>query len=206
MDYYTGSKMWRTSSVNGHSNSTLGGIGTNKREIFDANRAGTARLDMATQDGIAVNKFGTDFISKDGPWANVMNTGSKPCNTSTFPESTVCPPRNTGWYGGTPGSITKGADYATWYGGTTPVTNAHRFSCSKCHSPHATGLPGLLITNCMDKGLATWSANTGRVGPNVTSSKYRQAPNDCHYKSDSATDPTTRNSGWNSLAPKQKSN
>jgi hypothetical protein len=32
----------------------------------------------------------------------------------------------------------------------------HAFSCSKCHSPHASRLPKLLITNCLDTRHNTW--------------------------------------------------
>ena len=30
------------------------------------------------------------------------------------------------------------------------VNDQHSFTCSKCHSPHVTGLPKLMITNCLD--------------------------------------------------------
>ena len=32
----------------------------------------------------------------------------------------------------------------------------HRFSCSKCHNPHASRLPRLMITNCLDVSHNKW--------------------------------------------------
>ena len=40
MDYYTGSKLWLAGMTNGHSNSTLGGTGANKKDLFTGNRYG----------------------------------------------------------------------------------------------------------------------------------------------------------------------
>ena len=33
---------------------------------------------------------------------------------------------------------------------TTTDNQYHKFSCSKCHNPHASRLPKLMITNCLD--------------------------------------------------------
>jgi hypothetical protein len=34
-------------------------------------------------------------------------------------------------------------------------SNYHKFSCSKCHTPHASRLPRLMVTNCLDIGSGT---------------------------------------------------
>lgn len=39
---------------------------------------------------------------------------------------------------------------------TTPDSQYHQFSCSKCHNPHASRLPRLMITNCLDIEHNTW--------------------------------------------------
>ncbi|MBI5696131.1 MAG: CxxxxCH/CxxCH domain-containing protein [Nitrospirae bacterium] len=36
--------------------------------------------------------------------------------------------------------------------GTTPQSTYHQFPCAKCHAPHATKLPRLMKTNCLDVG------------------------------------------------------
>lgn len=172
MDYYTGSTLWRTGTVNGHSNSTIGGTGLNKRDLFDARR-GTGRY-MSNQDQINQQQV-------RGPWDNRLGEGRYV--------------RNTGWYGGTLGGTnTTGSDYTAWFSaggiGKDPAlagNKAHNFTCSKCHSPHATGLPALLITNCLDKGLASWTNNVGTVNPSINQST------NCHRKEGTTT-------GWNKLA------
>jgi predicted CxxxxCH...CXXCH cytochrome family protein len=195
MDYYTGSTLWRASQTNGHSNSTLGGTGANAVEIFDARRGGTDRY-MEMQDGINVNEWGknVNYDSNDGGIGAFWNIfGSpQPCNSG----AANCPPKNSGWYGGTPGSLTRGANYATWYGGTTPQKPAHGFSCSKCHMPHASGLPALLATNCLDIGMSNWKANSNRTGPNNGVGYGSRGPANCHWK-------IPGSQGWHRLAPKQ---
>ncbi|MDH3998515.1 MAG: hypothetical protein OET90_06710, partial [Desulfuromonadales bacterium] len=37
----------------------------------------------------------------------------------------------------------------------------HEFPCSKCHSPHMSALPRLMITNCLDVSHNTWGDNVG---------------------------------------------
>ncbi|MBI5418657.1 MAG: CxxxxCH/CxxCH domain-containing protein [Deltaproteobacteria bacterium] len=193
MDFYTGKKLWL--GTNGHSNSTLGGTGSNASELFDARRGGTNKY-MQMQDGVNVSQWGKNvgYSSNDqgvGAWWNIFGP-PQPCDSG----GANCPPKNSGWYGGTPGSTTRGAGYATWYGGATPPKPAHRFTCSKCHSPHSSGLPALLVTNCLDIGLANWTGNGGRVGPNAPGTYWTRGPGNCHRKKG-----TER--GWNILAPMQ---
>ncbi|WP_459942869.1 hypothetical protein, partial [Deferrisoma palaeochoriense] len=185
MDYYTGSSLWRFG--NGHSNSTLGGTGANASNLFDARRTTGSWLYMAHQEGVNVFEYGNrSSADSSGPFRSSFNN-LKPAKRG----GQYSPPRNTGWYGGTPGSTTRGGQYSTWYSasgiGTDGVNaTAHKFPCSKCHSPHATGLPALLITNCLDKNVSNWTAANGRATPSV-----RQA-NNCHRN-----EGTT--SGWHRL-------
>jgi hypothetical protein len=37
----------------------------------------------------------------------------------------------------------------------------HNFPCSKCHSPHASRLPKLMITNCLDVNHNAWDNSEG---------------------------------------------
>lgn len=200
MDYYTGSTMWRTGMVNGHANSTLGGDGaghSNARNIFDARRGQTSK-GMAHQSGVAQgNEWGKNTL-KGGPYES--SGMSKAFDTSN---PTL---RVTGWYGGTPGDdpADKPAEYSIWYNSNTNpavATNtagigtdgsdsgrAHSFTCSKCHSPHATGLPALLITNCLDVTVSNWSR--GSANPTISQA------NTCHSKTSTTT-------GWHKLAPKE---
>jgi hypothetical protein len=213
MDYYTGSTLWRGGQINGHSNSTLGGNGVSARNIFDGRRA--ASNYMAVQNGVNVTRF-----RRDGgrpPHGGVFS-GAKPADNS----GSGAPPRNTGWYGNydvgasswgtTVGATSRGSGYSSWYSGVTTATDtgsigsdgssnpaesrAHSFTCSKCHTPHASHLPALLITNCLDEGNSNWADSSGRVG---VAGNHAQAPNvrnNCHRK-------VSTTSGWNRLAPGQ---
>ncbi len=196
MDYYTGDSLWRTDVVlangNGHANSTLGGSGaadtTHARNIFDARRGGSVQV-MANQVAIPVaERYGETRYQNVAPFRSPMNKAHKTASPTG--------PSNTGWYGGTDNTQTAGTQYSTWYS-TSGIGNdnsgsgrAHSFTCSKCHSPHATGLPALLLTNCLDKSLASWSAEGGRVTPSTNQS------NNCHRKEGT-------NSGWNRLGTSQ---
>lgn len=181
MNYYSGS-MWR-SGGNGHANAALGGTGTGKINLFDARRA--ASWYMSMQGPRSLN---SEINSTAPPWGSTLR------NTNTQPKFT----RNSGWYGGTAGSTTRGGDYTAWYsasgiGGHTGTAGAkaHDFSCSKCHSPHATGLPALLKTNCLDVGISGY-ANPNNAAVNPTAS----TANNCHRKTSTAD-------GWHTLAPRQ---
>ena len=196
MKFYTGSTLWRTGMVNGHSNSTLGGTGSNKRDIFSAFRYPGAYYGdkgMAVQASAGGNPYNCDT-------SNATN-----CDPG-FPQSTWTVGTdpgtiivNSGWYGGSVGTYTfGGGDYANWYGSGTigaaklPAGSmAHKFTCSKCHSPHATGLPALLTHNCIDPIPAASGGFTinGYDGTNI-------AANNCHRK-------TTTTDGWHKLAPGQ---
>ena len=193
MDYYTGSSLWRADQVNGHSNSTLGGTGANGVDLFDARRGQTTWLFMAHQDGVNVVDYGKQSRAKSwGPFRASFRS-SKPAEGG----GQYAPPRTTGWYGGTPGDTAAQTllEYDVWYSaggiGTDGVNAmAHKFPCSKCHSPHATGLPALLITNCLDKDVSNWSVLSGAVNPSI------QQANNCHRKESTTT-------GWHRLAPAQ---
>ena len=186
LDYYTGTSLWRSGTVNGHSNSTVGGTGANKRNIFSASRT-------------------ADYMSNQG---NVGRTQQNDGNNSPQHFSSGQPQIeifNTGWYGGTGGSSTQGTDFSSWYNTSTTTTTtaaigqdpnlgvnnkAHNFTCSACHTPHASGLPVLLIMNCVDQYQSNYQ-NSVRTAANPSA---RGATN-CHRKED--TNSTT--TGWHRL-------
>jgi hypothetical protein len=86
----------------------------------------------------------------------------------------------------------------------------HAFTCSKCHNPHASRLPKLLITNCLDTRQNTWAANLARTSANQGSAQtfwsstedsgeYTPTHNtaqNCHRY-----DPIDGVGGWNKVTP-----
>ena len=157
-------------------------------DLFTAARYG---LDMGVQQNVPRT-----------PWVCGDNYGD--CDPN-YPQATLvqwsCESncnnlRNIGWYNPirTGTTTPRGGDYDNWYGiGTiggmlTAEGKAHDFTCSKCHSPHATGLPALLTQNCIDPSLGNFTVN-GYTGTNLIA-------NNCHRK-------TTASDGWHILAPGQ---
>ncbi|HWS15001.1 MAG TPA: hypothetical protein VN450_02305 [Candidatus Methylomirabilis sp.] len=181
MKFYTGSSLWRAGMVNGHSNSTLGGTRSNARDIFSASRG---------QVSPAVCGMGQQ-----------MCAGGEPCLGNYYRAcvpacGACCTVLNDGWYGGVnPPNLNTctgfDGDYANWYGTGTiggakgAASMAHKFTCSKCHTPHASGLPVLLVHNCVDTVLSNPANNPQDL----------RAVN-CHRK-------TTTTDGWHRLAPGQ---
>ncbi len=97
--------------------------------------------------------------------------------------------------------------------GSNLDNNYHTFSCAKCHNPHASRLPKLMITNCLDTKQNQWDNNIqmGTGGPtildNVTAAAWTTAQN-CHRLA-GKDDPMDGNdvntnssgSGWNLVTP-----
>jgi hypothetical protein len=200
MKFYPASKLWLPGMVNGHSNAALGGTRANRRNLFNGLRPITP---VFANYGMGIQAGGVGLTT------GLYNCGyyGGECDASVYPQSWsmngICSSGsgdcwfqyivNSGWYGGAAGTFTPyGGDYAGWYGdnaiGGFPVAGAmaHKFTCSKCHSPHATGLPVLLTHNCIDTALA-------EPAPFAPSNPMA---NNCHRK-------TTKSDGWHRLSPGQ---
>jgi len=97
-------------------------------------------------------------------------------------------------------------------------SNFHQFTCSKCHNPHASRLPRLLITNCLDTKHNTWddayvtlasdsngsSSSLSLENRSVSLSQVTSAQN-CHRLADPAYPQArpqgTATGGWNRVSP-----
>jgi predicted CXXCH cytochrome family protein len=91
-----------------------------------------------------------------------------------------------------------------------PVTQSqyHTFNCGKCHNPHASRLPKLMITNCLDTQQNTWDDGyqavtfgnaAGTPWDNTRLSQWPSAQN-CHRLADDHAT-TSRGAGWNVVTP-----
>ena len=99
----------------------------------------------------------------------------------------------------------------------------HNFTCSKCHSPHASRLPRLMVTNCLDVERNSWDddyvsgADPGNTTwgnwPNLTPSSgneghqeiaYANTAQNCHryfpVQAGSGTG-DYEGKGWNAVTP-----
>ncbi|MFC1855759.1 hypothetical protein ACFL2A_04395, partial [Thermodesulfobacteriota bacterium] len=107
--------------------------------------------------------------------------------------------------------------YADQTGGDSIQQGYHKYSCSKCHTPHASRLKRLMRTNCLDNGVpgdynddnAAQGVPTGSHTPASATDTYTavvtnkntmnpEAPN-CHSVAGSKG--TGVNSGWNTITP-----
>uniref|UniRef100_UPI003D815B58 hypothetical protein n=1 Tax=Trichloromonas sp. TaxID=3069249 RepID=UPI003D815B58 len=117
--------------------------------------------------------------------------------------------------------------WAVDFGTTTAELGYHRFSCSKCHNPHASRLPRLMITNCLDIEHNKWDNVTGIYtdthwsstpawqdrgampynGTDVSGGRvdrqlaYATAAQNCHRYVNLNDDGTPEEAGWNKVTP-----
>jgi len=191
MDYYSSANLWRFAppGKNGHSNSALCGtrVDTLISDLFTGSRygAGMGMQNQVPRSPWVCDDYGNcDTNYPQAPL--VMWSCETNCNNLV----------NSGWFNTIRTGTTSpmGGDFTNWYGtGTIGGINqagakAHNFTCSKCHSPHATGLPALLTQNCIDPALGNFTIN-GFTGTNLIA-------NNCHRK-------TNVIDGWHTLYPGQ---
>jgi hypothetical protein len=146
--------------TNGHSNAVIGGTGVNRANIYNPNtRAeGTAW----NQPGMAYNNVTTKASSD---WMlGLRNLGGGgysyvQTDTTTTNSRGVTPPIYIGTSGNQRYTYTHSISWGVDFNTITAQTQYHRFSCSKCHNPHASRLPRLMITNCLDVQHNTWDGN-----------------------------------------------
>jgi hypothetical protein len=189
---------------NGHANAVLGGSGAGAANIF-RNSDRTASPIISGRDGAGNPTMAYQNAAGDRGY------GFRPVNTNGTEGWFLSPAMNLN-------DRPFGFDFYNWgatVDETTVDTQYHKFSCSKCHNPHASRLPRLMITNCLDTKHNTWDTQAGvdtiptvnssvvtAVSPenrNTTFSNSTSAQN-CHRLSDPAQ-PQAMGTGWNLVTP-----
>ncbi|GEM_PF-1329073 len=216
--------LW-VSGYNGHANAVLTGSGAENgsapvaagaeiraRNIFTRTKRGSAdatdaKATQATMNmgavsatqGYSYRGAGSGYIW----YPRAMNTtelGTTAGRPFAF--------NNFAWSGATPALTQQGIGTETAHDGQTKF---HDFNCAKCHNPHASRLPKLMITNCLDANHNTWqdkSTFTGNGLPSpwtgVRHSQWATAQN-CHRLDSRAVlssgQVTTLGTGWNKATP-----
>ncbi|MCM2265743.1 MAG: hypothetical protein NDI73_11195, partial [Desulfuromonadales bacterium] len=199
---------WAGFTTNGHKGAVSGFTGgTGGTDIFsDTRRGGTnswARGYMS-YNGVTAGRNGTSIgglrNNRTDGWTE---DGILPNDAPTSPPGAISYPA------GAVTTITAGAVYQA---------NFHNFPCSKCHSPHASRLPRLMVTNCLDIKHNTWDDQTpAPIAAGVPQSwaaadshladeiSYSSTAQNCHRYVQS-TDTKKENGsaneiGWNNLTP-----
>lgn len=191
LDKKTSENLWI--GTNGHSNATLGGTGGSAANIFGDGIGGRAAPNAAASDSTyaAGDIFNMGLQVLAGGTA--YGTGYR--GTVYGPKYLPAVPSKVHSYDSFIWGVSVDA-------GTTDI-GYHAFTCSKCHNPHASRLPKLMITNCLDVKHNTWGAGKGSLQNTWTAAaltdkgKYTQYHNtaqNCH-RYDGA------NGGWNKVTP-----
>jgi len=203
MDQRTGENLWL--GTNGHSNSTIGGTFTNAANIFDYTHGRpTPVVYSSRSNGTFTTQVPSMGYTEQSESTNGEGYGYRGSYSATY----------TGVYSPTMSGYPKAFNAYNW-GATIDADTTdlmyHQFSCSKCHNPHASRLPKLLITNCLDISHNTWDENKTTsqtkytnaaltaVDRNKYGAYYASAQN-CHrYDGTRATE--TLKGGWNKVSP-----
>jgi hypothetical protein len=153
---------WVGVNGNGHSNAVLGGSGVNASNIFreDWRKPNDGYCDPATGTDADGNNADADSYCAGYPNMAYQQLVAGSSN----------------WAGGFRGAASLGDqgfrvepliganqpfayDDYNW-GASVDVATVdsqyHQFSCSKCHNPHASRLPRLMMTNCLDLSHNSW--------------------------------------------------
>jgi len=167
MDYTPSESLWL--GTNGHANAVIGGTGTGAANIFN--------MRGSTVSNAPVNPPMHFYGAGDPRTAGYRNAGVSrnytPALNPNGENNELTTMAQNNW-----GSLSIDA--------STINSLYHKFSCSKCHNPHASRLPKLMITNCLDTKHNTWddsyqlnTANTSSISYNRSISNWSSAQN-CH--------------------------
>ncbi|MHB8708576.1 MAG: fibronectin type III domain-containing protein [Desulfuromonadales bacterium] len=209
LNQYDAAGVGWVSALNGHSNSVHGGTDSTlaARNIFLGRGGATTQDNQNTADHPYMGFFGTNVPGD----ANGGFRGGSSAWTYT-PAMTSRPMDGDGW--ASTGWNNIAGRTLDWDGSTIDAA-FHSFSCSKCHTPHASRLPALMITNCLDTKNNTWdnafqvhgtsdTINAGRSISNWSSAQncHRLGGNDPLDSRDTAADTSlSGNKGWNTVTP-----
>ncbi len=219
---------------NGHAVVVKGGSGANAANLFTmSKRFPTTTWSAYTGDGshggnpVMAYQNAYVYNSKRSSWDRVWGQGLRGTDSTAFQYS---PPVNTAGRGF---NFDLGYDWGATVviQGSGTMTDSgtdssfHQFTCSKCHNPHASRLPRLLITNCLDTNHNTWDdsyvtpasdSNGGgdSLSPENQSVSLSQvtAAQNCHRLADpnysqagpqgtAAPADGGENGGWNRVSP-----
>lgn len=211
MDYTPSEAIWV--GTNGHSAAVIGGTGSAAANIFTyAARGGTGTPSTNTAGNTIDVQMGRAAETNRG----YSYRGNGDGGYGYWPQLVGSRPyafHNYAWGAnaddGTAPTISAGTTALPFNTtSATPVANYHTFNCGKCHNPHASRLPKLMITNCLDTNHNTWQDNasasveatTGNraSGFNTAQNCHRRAPAEAAGEGGSGT---AYGAGWNKVTP-----
>ncbi len=211
MDYTASELLWV--GTNGHGAAVIGGNGSFAANIFTyAGRGGTGTPSTNTSANTRNVQMGRAAETNRG----YTYRGNGDGGYGYWPQLVGARPyafQDYAW-----GANADNATAPTISAGTTalpfdttsatPVANYHTFNCGKCHNPHASRLPKLMITNCLDTNHNTWQdhgsasvdAASGERASNWNTAQncHRRGPAEAAGEGGSGT---AWGAGWNKVTP-----
>ena len=208
---------------NGHSNAVIGGSGSGKANIFSTmnrnNSDSTANL-AYTGTGSHNLQPVMAYVNANGEWGGSDGNdayGYRGFNKNgTYPIGSLLPQIGDGidstpyaYSGYTWGARIEIDMDATDGDGADSFTDTqyHQFSCSKCHNPHASRLPRLMISNCLDTKNNTWDDDYQIIPATITSTYNKEvtwsnssSAQNCHRRADPSLT-NGQGGGWNNVTP-----
>jgi len=162
-----GASLWV--GTNGHSNAVIGGTGSAKANIYNPTTRNEGTLWTNPTMGYQ-SLYTSGGANGSDRMYGLRNYSGNTFDTTTYPGTNITTDNNAGV---SPYAVVatsaqvryayqagRGSAYDSVWGvdrsTTTAQTQYHKFSCSKCHNPHASRLPKLMITNCLDISHNTW--------------------------------------------------
>lgn len=203
--YGTASADWLGS--NGHSNAAIGGTGINAANVFS----------MTIRNPSGALLYASDGSGKGNPRqaygnAGLFNDTVPSGDNTTTRRGYGLRSQDSNGYRMAP-QVTNSEPYAfrnyNWGASVDDTLDSryHEFPCSKCHNPHASRLPRLMITNCLDTRHNTWDDDKTTPTTVTLSSENRGVPlsnatsaQNCHRLRNSAYANST-GTGWNRVTP-----
>ncbi len=211
MDETTGENLW-VSGGNGHQNAVIGGSGTTAtaNNIFSIRKRGSNQ--------VWDDNGNSNYYMSMGGWTPQM--ARRAFGYRGDQGNIRLAPTLNGehrffngfqWDNPPAGMALQVDDYQMVGNSTTAVgaitqSQYHTFNCGKCHNPHASRLPKLMITNCLDTAQNTWDETinggaTGAPSPwTGTDASQWPAAQNCHRLTDDHST-LTRGAGWNTVTP-----
>ena len=156
MDKTTGENLWI--GTNGHSAATLGGTASAAANIFGNGIGGRPAASGTFSDTAGATSEVVTMALQNFPAGAFTGRGYSYRNAQGFntPHTPVIGAAQPYAYNAFTWGVTVDA--------STIDIGYHAFTCSKCHNPHASRLPKLMITNCLDSRQNTWQSSTAPNG------------------------------------------
>jgi hypothetical protein len=200
--------------TNGHSNAALGGTAVNGEDIFNLT---TETWGRHTLSGTVPPELTSNYPDPQNPTMGYQSAGIADGTTNRRLDGFRSAYNGYGFV--VPPDVAADNAYTNYAWGVvqnngTIQAGFHAFTCSKCHNPHASRLPKLLITNCLDTKQNMWDDTRTIVGPGDGQGTVANADNagmtlsngtsaqNCHRLGDSSQGGT--GGGWNLVTPRLK--